>query len=131
MQRQKSPSRLLDLGNSLNVQALLRFALHHALNHTVHVTNGWREDIDAGCLDELSRFFGGAEALELALNGFMNLRAGSYIANLSFHKHCRIDGLNCLDRFLRARDILLERQGRKVDNDCVKARFRRVYCLGE
>ena len=95
----------------------------------MHIADRWSEDIDSGRLDELLRFLGCSQGPGLALNRVVNLRAGSYIANLSLYKDCGVNCLNCFDRFFRAGDILFEWQSGKIDDDRIKAGFRCLDCL--
>jgi len=62
VQGKKDSRRLFNFGNSFDVQAFLRFSVHHALQHAVHVADSRGEDVDPGRADELSRFLWFREA---------------------------------------------------------------------
>jgi len=57
VERKWEARRPLDLNDSRDVQALPRFSLHHALQHTVHVAHGRSQDVDSGGLNVLSCFY--------------------------------------------------------------------------
>jgi hypothetical protein len=58
---------------------------------------------------------------------FMDIRAGSYIPDLSLQEDVRIDTLNCLDCFFGLGQILFEGQRGEINTHCIKARFRRLH----
>ena len=48
VQGQEEARRLLDLGNSFDIQVFLRVSLRRALEHAVHVPDRRSENIDSG-----------------------------------------------------------------------------------
>ena len=61
----------------------------------------------------------------------MYFRTGSDVADLAFHKDCRIDCLEGLDRFFRLPYVLFEWQRGKIEDDGIKSGLRRFYGLRE
>jgi len=56
VQSEKRTGGLLDLGDSCQIQVLLRLSLHHALKHAMHVANVRSEIVNPGRIYELARF---------------------------------------------------------------------------
>lgn len=129
VQGEKDSRCFLDSGDPFNIQVLLGFALHHAFNHAVRVANRRSEDINAGRVDELSRFLRCCELSVLDLRGLVNFRTSSYVSYLPLHEYCRIDRFERLNRFLGASHILLEGQRREINSHGVKTRISRIDSL--
>jgi hypothetical protein len=115
--------RALDLSDSFDIQALPRLPLHHALQHSMHVADRGSEDVYPRRLDELFRLLRRGQAFCQVGRGFMDLRPGPDVADLTLDKDRRIDGLEGFNGLFRLADVLLERQRRQVEDDGVKARF--------
>jgi len=52
MKRKQRSSRSLDGRNPFDVQVLFGLSLSHAPQHAMHVADGRRQDVYAGCLDK-------------------------------------------------------------------------------
>jgi hypothetical protein len=88
---EKDSNCFLDLGNPLDVQVLLGFPFDHAFHHAMHVANRRGKVIDCSGVDELSSLLRCGEIPEFAANAFVDFRAGSDVAYLSFREDCGID----------------------------------------
>src|SRR6516165_6835423 len=119
----KKPGGLLDLADAFDVQMFSALSLNHVFEHSMPITNRGSEGINLCFLDELLRFAGCGELPRQGRARVMDLRAGTDIADLSFHKNGGADGLQGLDRFFRLADILFERQRGEVEYDPIKTCF--------
>jgi len=86
MQGQKKPGGLLDLADAFDVQMFSALSLNHVFEHSMPITNRGSEGINLCFLDELLRFAGCGELPRQGRGRVMDLRAGTDIADLTFHQ---------------------------------------------
>src|SRR5215469_12191767 len=94
-----------------------RLAIYHAFDHAVRITDGWRQDVGTGRLDESFRFRRTRQTFRDVQNLFVYLRTGSDVADLSFYQDGWVDLFESFDSFFGLAQIFFERQRREVEND--------------
>jgi len=101
MQCQRHACGSLDLPDSWNVQALLRIAINHGPQHAVHVADSGRQNVNSRGFHKLLGLGGSRQAFRQIGSLVVDFRPGSDVADFSFDKNRRIDGLQYLDGISR------------------------------
>ena len=123
VQSERNLGSELDLRDPVDIQALLRFSLHHASQHAMHVPHSRGQDIDSGGLDELLRFLRGREVVCPAGSLGVDFGAGSDVPDLAFHQNVGIDRFERLDRGSGLPNILFEGESGKIKDHGVEPRL--------
>jgi hypothetical protein len=130
MEGEEDAGGLFDGGDSVDVQVLSGFALDHALEHAVHISDRGSENVHTGTFDELLRLLWSRQAMREVGGRLVYLGAGANVADFAFDEHGWVYGLQVFDGLFGLADVLFEGQRRKVEDNRVKAGFGCIESLG-
>src|SRR5579862_7765677 len=102
---------------------LLGLSLDHAPEHAVHIPDRRSQDVHSGGVYKLPRLLWTRKTLCKVGSRVVYFGAASDVPDLTLDQHRRIDRFQRFYSLLGLANILFDGQGRKIEDDRVKARL--------
>src|SRR5262249_20271873 len=131
MQGEEQVGSLLDRGDAVDVEALLRLSSDHAAQHAVRGADGRREEIATGFGGELGGGFWRGEGRSDLRGVLVNLRTRSDVADFAFDEDFGADRLGGFDSAAGCSGVLVEGKLGGVEDNEVESGAGSFFCLFE